>query len=268
MKVLMYQALIEDSASHGWVVAAIDPPYNAPAVRFPDGRVLRTVSQADQGWPADFRKDMDVHAAREVHWVRDVGFVMDQLARLDRGFLESTKTETGPFARRLDLQRGIGVVGHSFGGTAAGTARLFDAAVRGAVNLDGSGAAGAYSFARGRDVGGTQRLLWILHQSVEGEIRTPYRSLDFIRDGALRVILNRPGMEHGDFSDEAFWGNDLSPETVTAKIAAMREVREWVRAFFDATVRGDESDLRRLANRTLAESPNSATAFGPFWRRP
>ncbi len=42
MKALTYHTLLEDLASHGWVVAAVDPPYNARAVRFPDGRVQPT----------------------------------------------------------------------------------------------------------------------------------------------------------------------------------------------------------------------------------
>jgi hypothetical protein len=258
VKALVYQALLEDLASHGWVVAAVDPPYNAQAVRFPDGRVLRSLPSVDQGWPEDYRRNMDVYTDRLVHWARDISFVTDQLARLDRG--------PSPFARRLDLQRGVGAFGHSFGGTAAGTARLFDAQVRGAINLDGSGPAGAYAFARGRDVGGSQRLLWIVRRSVEDEIRTPYRSLEYIAEGALRVIPNRPGFTHGDFSDEVFWVTPLTPDLQAAKAAAIRELREWIRAFFDATVRGDETTLKRLAGRAPGELPYTVTTFGPFWK--
>lgn len=51
MKGLTYHAFLEDLASHGWVVAAIDPPYNARAVRFPDGRVLGNLDPDERGWP-------------------------------------------------------------------------------------------------------------------------------------------------------------------------------------------------------------------------
>ena len=51
MKALTYHVLLEDLASHGWVVAAIDPSYNARAVRFPDGRVLGNLQPAERGWP-------------------------------------------------------------------------------------------------------------------------------------------------------------------------------------------------------------------------
>jgi Platelet-activating factor acetylhydrolase, isoform II len=39
-KALAYTTLLEDLASHGYVVAAIEPPYNAPAMRFPDGTTI------------------------------------------------------------------------------------------------------------------------------------------------------------------------------------------------------------------------------------
>src|SRR5690606_3649116 len=117
-KALTYQALLEDLASHDWVVAAIDPPYNAPAVRFPDGRVLGRLSPEERGWPQtrDPEERLRFYKERIVHWCRDISFVIDQLTALDRG--------RGPFGGRLDLERGVGVFGHSRGGQAAGAVRL------------------------------------------------------------------------------------------------------------------------------------------------
>ena len=53
MKALLNHALIEDLASHGWIVAAVDPPYNAPAIRFPDGRVIGSIPDSDKAWPKE-----------------------------------------------------------------------------------------------------------------------------------------------------------------------------------------------------------------------
>jgi predicted dienelactone hydrolase len=130
-KALTYHTLLEDLASHGWVVAAIDPPYNARAVRFPDGRVLGNLSPGDRGWPEprNAEESRRYYQERIVHWCGDVSFVIDQLTVLDHG--------NGPFAKRLDLQRGVGVFGHSRGGQAAGAVRLLDARVRSGINLDG-----------------------------------------------------------------------------------------------------------------------------------
>ncbi|MGH9937826.1 MAG: alpha/beta hydrolase family protein, partial [Blastocatellia bacterium] len=155
MKGLIYHVLLEDLASHGWVVAAIDPPYNARAVRFPDGRVLGNLQPAERGWPQTRNREENrrYYQERIVHWSRDVSFVIDQLTALDRG--------NGPFARRLDLQRGVGVFGHSRGGQAAGAVRLLDDRVRGGINIDGT--QGEYPFmpVKGEDVSGSQPFLWI-----------------------------------------------------------------------------------------------------------
>src|SRR5688572_9522191 len=73
MKGLTYHTLFEDLASHGWVVAAIDPPYNARAVRLPDGRVLGNLQSAERGWPAPRNREEErrFYQERIVHWSRD-----------------------------------------------------------------------------------------------------------------------------------------------------------------------------------------------------
>jgi hypothetical protein len=203
MKALINHVFLEDLASHGWVVAAIDPAYNAP-VRFPDGRVLGTLQPAEQGW-AELSGDKHdegarvdyIHVQRVMHWSRDVSFVIDRLTALD--------CEAGSFFRRLDLQRGVGVFGVSLGGNAAGTARLLDSRVRAAINLDGYGPDGPYSPVKGPDMG-EQPFLWILRQGPRAATWYPDRLLQPIAKGALRVVLDRPGFTHGDFSDEAIWG--------------------------------------------------------------
>ena len=254
-KVLTYQALIEDLASHGWVVAAIDPPFNTLAVRFPDGRVLGNLPPAEQTWPDD-QLNTYAYNQRIMQWSRDVSFVIDQLSALDNG--------SGPFARRLDLKRGVGAFGHSFGGTTAGTVRLLDTRVRSSINLDGVGG-GAYILAKGPNVGGAQPLLWVLVEPIDHISPQAYRTLPLVTGGALRVFLNRPGFRHEDFSDEPFWNGSMTPDKRTAKFDGVSEVREWVRTFFDATVRGDWAGLKRLSSRTSAATPNTVTAFGPFW---
>jgi predicted dienelactone hydrolase len=107
MKPLTYHTLLEDLASHGWIVAAIDPPYNARALRFPDGRVLGNLTPSERGWPEprNAEESRRYYQERIVHWCGDVSFVIDQLTALDRG--------SGSFAKRFDLQRGVGVFGHS-----------------------------------------------------------------------------------------------------------------------------------------------------------
>ncbi len=87
--------LIEDLASHGYVVVGITHPFNSAAVRFPYGRVVTYNSKS--GW-------IPLHT-------QDVRFVLDQLEALDQGDVLGEM-----FADRLDLSR-VGVFGVSLGGT-------------------------------------------------------------------------------------------------------------------------------------------------------
>ena len=45
----LYAGLVEDLASHGYVVVSIDHPHDAGVVEFPDGRVVIPKSQMDIG---------------------------------------------------------------------------------------------------------------------------------------------------------------------------------------------------------------------------
>ncbi|HEY7445549.1 MAG TPA: hypothetical protein VH701_24190 [Vicinamibacterales bacterium] len=184
--------------------------------------------------------------------------MIDQLTAIEHG--------SGPFARRLDLQRGVGVFGHSFGGTTAGTVRLLDTRVRSAINLDGMGPDGPYTIVEDLNAG-AQPLLWVLRSGPRASNWYPDRLLTPITRGALRVVLNRVGLTHGDFSDESFWGGTNTPANRTAKLKGMAEVQEWVRTFFDATVRDDSRGLKRMVGRKRTATPNSVTVLGAFWQR-
>jgi hypothetical protein len=278
MKGLTYHTLAEDLASHGWVVAAIDPPYNAPRVRLPDGRVLGALKPDERGWPApkNEKQYRQYYQERITHWARDISFVIDQLAALAGG--------DGPLAGRLDLARGVGVAGHSRGGQAAGTVRLIDDRVRGGINLDGIQRELAWQPVKGDDDGGAAPFLWIqkdlgpppteaqlkrakrtideYHAEVKSIVAEWDRRLGSVAGGALRVYMTRPGIEHIDFSDEPFWDPSLPPEVRAAKLKTIADTRAWLRAFFDATVRGDRAPLKAL---TAPAQPNpevTVYAFG------
>ncbi|WP_152393803.1 alpha/beta hydrolase family protein [Paenibacillus guangzhouensis] len=113
---------VEELASHGYIVAAIDHTYDAAATVFPDGRVTYSRSQLDDGIPA-----LD---ARMPVWVSDVKFVLDQLERLNRGIPDSR------FQGAIDMSR-IGMFGHSYGGAAAMQMLLQDDRVKAGIDMDG-----------------------------------------------------------------------------------------------------------------------------------
>ena len=283
MKGLTYHTLFEDLASHGWVVAAIDPPYNARAVRLSDGRVLGNLPPPERGWPAprNGAEEVRFYQERVAHWSRDVSFVIDQLTALDRG--------PGPFTHRLDLQRGVGVAGHSRGGQAAGTVRLIDPRVRGAINLDGTaGEFGGFLPVDGNSGSGAQPFLWIQKSlpapptpeqlQRAGRTRAQYdsviarmlgaweRRLGAVSGGAMRIYIDRPGVEHIDFSDEPFWDGRTTADARPGKLRTIADTRVWMRAFFDGTVRGDWNSLKRLAaDSALTRSGVTVTVYQKPW---
>ena len=265
MKGLIYHALLEDLASHGWVVAAIDPPFNARAVRFPDGRVLGNLADAERGWPRTRDRDVERRNYRErnVHLARDVSFVIDRLTALDRG--------DGPFAGRLDLQRGVGVFGHSRGGQAAGTARLLDSRVCCGINIDGTAGDQPVlptSEEKTEDTSGAQPFLWIQtplppppsdeqlqrarrtradYDAEIDRVQTAWRTrLASIEQGALLVRFSHPGIAHIDFSDEPFWDGSMTKQSMQDKTLILARTRSWVRAFFEGAMRADWQQAERL----------------------
>lgn len=284
MKALTYHALLEDLASHGWVVAAIDPPYNARAVRFPDGRVLGGLRPDQRGWtePKNSDEFERNYIARIGHWARDVSFVIDQLNALN---------QTGRFAQRFDLERGVGVLGHSRGGHAAGAARLVDDRVRGGVNLDGTAGPYAIMPIKGKDVAGSQPFLWIQKSLgpgptddqlkragrsraeydalVAGIVSGWHRGLESITGGALRVTFERPDLDHIDFSDERFWDGSQNDENRAGRLKTIADTRHWVRAFFNGAVRGDWADLKPLVGNNEKEdairTDVTVRSFGKLW---
>jgi hypothetical protein len=117
----LYTGLVQDLASHGYVVAAIDHPHDAGIVSFPDGH---TVSIGKVGESPDAISD-----ALTVR-VADTRYVLDALTRLTRG------TRTGAFSGMLDLDH-VGMFGHSLGGATAAATMLIDRRLDAGLDMDG-----------------------------------------------------------------------------------------------------------------------------------
>ena len=127
--VLFYTALLEDLASHGWVVAAVEHTYDGDVVVYPDGHIVDQTQ-----WDQDQRRTPE-ERARFHRWRYETGaaddsFVLDQLEKLDSGRIPS------PLAGRIDT-RLAAAAGHSFGGMVSLTACERGARFRAGVNLDG-----------------------------------------------------------------------------------------------------------------------------------
>ena len=113
-----YTSFVEDLASHGYVVAAIDHPYLGLTV-LPEGKVLST-SVVERG--------EELAALRVRAAALDASHVLDALLVDDRA--------ANFLAGRVDGER-VGMFGHSLGGTAALEACLNDQRLKACANLDG-----------------------------------------------------------------------------------------------------------------------------------
>ncbi|MFJ5546396.1 alpha/beta fold hydrolase [Streptomyces sp. NPDC093225] len=103
-------SLAEDLASHGRTVVLVDHPGDASQVELPTG--LRTTVLMGPPDPATFRTMIDTRVA-------DLRLVLDRLPRL------------------LPEASGIGIYGHSAGGTAAVYAAVRASRVKAVANLEG-----------------------------------------------------------------------------------------------------------------------------------
>ncbi len=102
----VYTGLATRLASRGFVVFALDHPYESAVTQLPDGRVVGTREMSRPG-----ERDRTSYMARQqVVRVADVRFVIDQLAQLDA---LSPPLRGG----RIDASK-VAVIGHSFGGAA------------------------------------------------------------------------------------------------------------------------------------------------------
>jgi predicted dienelactone hydrolase len=102
---------VQELASHGYIVAAVQHTYGAAVTVFPDGSIVPYDPQAlPDGAPTDV---YDAAANKLVdQWAGDLGFVLDTLTQMN-----ASDGQHG-LQGRLDLTR-VGVFGHSTGGGAA-----------------------------------------------------------------------------------------------------------------------------------------------------
>ena len=120
-----YSGLVSGLASKGYVVLAVDHPYEAAATELADGRIVSTIDKLldnDPDMSRFMRGRLDLR-------VKDVRFALDQLGRPEA---------IGPkLAGRLDLEH-IAAIGHSLGGAAAALAMDGDDRIKAAANIDGT----------------------------------------------------------------------------------------------------------------------------------
>ncbi|MDO3647329.1 alpha/beta hydrolase family protein [Nocardia mangyaensis] len=118
-----YTGLVTDLASRGFIVLAVDHPYESGVTELADGTIATTVGQIADDDP-DATRSMTEHLDTRT---ADLRFVLDQLGRPEM---------LGPLADRVDLGS-LTATGHSLGGAAALSALSADPRLTAAATIDG-----------------------------------------------------------------------------------------------------------------------------------
>jgi len=261
-----YIFLLEDLASHGYIVAAVEHTHVSAPVAFPDGHIV--AMDFGLGGPRLADDDQVDFVSREMRAVdlcaADLQFVLDEITKL-------SKDRQSIFFRRVDIERAA-VFGHSVGGRVAVRACQRDPRFRSCLNEDGTlfyepfvpddtGKLLAQPFMMidHKDAPLPDALFQQMHttreqydqmrgQKIEAAQRTIYRS---VLGGSYEVTISVPDAVHGSFSDLAL----LRATTDTQAAHQMRIMqldRLYTRRFFDLCLRKDQSEV-------LSDSDGEAT---------
>ena len=195
---------VEELVSHGYIVAAIDQPYAAAGVIFPDGHLVtmdpRMYDPAHPGHAVFIDTAIPFLA-------QDVSFTLDQLAALDRS------DPNDILKGRLDMTR-VGIIGVSLGGIETGEACLREPRLQACLVMDAFMPAdvvrsGLYQPTMwiSRDAKTMQREGWAQADIDETQttMRAVYQSIPV--DGYLVRV---PGMFHLNFTDAPYF-SPLAP---------------------------------------------------------
>ncbi|KAI1420032.1 platelet-activating factor acetylhydrolase [Xylaria sp. FL1777] len=119
---LLYSGLLQEFASQGFNVLAVDHPYDATVVEYPDGRFV--YNNLNESVPGAVEQDLQVR-------VEDMIFALNSMNNRS-----ITSKIPGLFPKRLQTNR-VGILGHSFGGSTTLQATANDTRFVAGTSLDG-----------------------------------------------------------------------------------------------------------------------------------
>ena len=241
-----YATIIENLVSRGYVIAAINHPYDSGDFKFSDGEIIRFADEkwnreAPKDWTADERKRF--FDERRIGWAHDISFVASQLENLEK-----------PFKEKLDLQK-LGALGHSFGGQAATIACASDARFKACANLDGMAQGSVFLpdasgkvirqpflfFSKAAEVTDTElKMMNITREEYRRRDRKRLverwkpsfkNRLAEIESGAYFALY--PGVKHSSFSDSLVLFTEPNDPLYPERKIAAGIINEYILAFFD-----------------------------------
>jgi dienelactone hydrolase len=250
-----YMYLVEELASHGYVVVGIDHTGNSGPIAFPDGHV----SVPPQDDKLDFQHrtyaQLNVYGAQQQEiQVDDDRFVLDQVEIWNKG-------RSSRYFQRLDMER-VGALGHSFGGSVSAEDCLEDSRFKAALDMDGS------YWGKVQNAGLAKPLMMIeedLPAFTDDELKgnlgvTNDHLFDLSDDATLhhsngyRVLVH--GSTHASFTDRSLF-SPWKRYSGEGDLPALREyaiIRSYVLAFFNKTLNGVDSPLLKVGDHTFPET--------------
>lgn len=224
-----YTLMIENLASHGYVVFGMSHPYVTALTVFPDGRTVEALNgnQLRSTWVPQDIYDGEFEGA----WYPDTAFVVEQISALD------DDDPKGLFTGRLDTIQ-YGMLGHSQGARTISAVCYDDPRCAAALNMDGTySAAVELDFTR-------PYMIMSADNGVETFITTFESSLEALAQGFYVMMI--PHTHHNSFVDTAFWAPLVMatpPDGTGAAQIAVLDYRTYAAAFFDKHLRGQDVPL-------------------------
>ncbi len=224
-------AWAEELASHGYVVAALDHPYDSAAVAFADGRTVRRPQFPISSDGDGYRLGEALAAVK----ASDLSATLTYLNRLDNGGVESV------LAGRLDTDRAA-VAGMSAGAGGAFQAARADDRFSAVIALDGfpyDAGPGPYD----------QPVLALTSQvGLDNNPRYPpalKRMLELSTSTGYMLVI--PGTAHPTFTDAPLWWPP-APSLIGSlgRTEGHRIIAEVTIGFLNAELRGQPADLPGL----------------------
>ncbi|MCB8960877.1 MAG: hypothetical protein H6651_11225 [Ardenticatenales bacterium] len=225
---------MQELASQGYVVAAIDHTYGSRFAIFPDGTVVEYDAEVA------FPPGVDDAGNRLVQtWAGDISYLLDQMEMWTAGATEPGEVD---WTGRLDLDH-LGLFGHSTGGGTALEVCGHDERCDAALGLD------AWVEPVSDDVraaGLSQPLLFLSAPDWISESNQQTGEAFYAASAADRYLLTVAGSDHFDFTDFP----DFSPLTPYLGVAVTDQgaitqaaVQAYTLAFFNHYLRGTDEPL-------------------------
>jgi dienelactone hydrolase len=258
--------LMEELASHGYVVIAISHTYNAWLTSFPDGRIIPAdfehpiykaieeqysnsqaiLEQIKKNDSLSFRQQRSKELYHDGEYKKlmpnyfellqtrcdDLRFTIDELHRLENN-------ANWRFAGALDLGR-LAVLGYSLGGEAASQTCVIEERIRAGVALDSD----LWGNMFGQSI--KQPFFCIYAESNE-------RDTEYV-DRTSAIIIG--GTKHASFSSNAYWWESQGRTDIKGTLATSRchEItRQYVLAFLNHYLNTITDDILNEATVTIPE---------------